>query len=152
MLRRGFASPRLDAAVAVALSAATVVEEWGQHYRHAGIGPRAGLAVLAILIGVPLAWRRRAPLAVLAVVVAGVVGSGVLATAEFGSQAMGQGPLAPFLAVLLAVFSFGAYTEGRQILVGGAVLATAAGATVLAAGRGTGADWGFWVAAAICTM
>jgi signal transduction histidine kinase len=148
-LRRWSASPRLDAAVGVALTAATVAAEWGPYYRHAGAGPRAGLAVLAVLIGVPLAWRRRAPLAVLTVVLAGVAGSGVLATAEFGSQAGGQGPVAPFLAVLLAVFSFGAYTEGRQILIGGAVLAAAMGATVLAAGGGTGVDWGFWVAAGI---
>lgn len=107
----------------------------------AGIGPRAGLAVLGVLVG--------APLAVLAVVLAAVAGSGVLAWAEFGSRFDAQGPAAPFVAMLLAVFSFGAYAMGRQIVIGAAVLAAGVGATALLAARGLGAGWGFWVAAGV---
>jgi signal transduction histidine kinase len=57
--------------------------------------------------------------------------------------------VAPFVAMLLAVFSFGAYAMGRQIVIGGAVLAAGVGITALLAARGLGADWGFWVAAGV---
>ena len=102
--------------------------------------------ILAVLIGMPLAWRRRAPLAVLTVILAANVGSGVLAS----QLVNGQGPAAAFLAVLLAVFSFGAYAKGWHILAGGVIMAAVLGAAVVygsVSGRGT--DYGFWVAAGI---
>ena len=148
-LKRVGASPLLDAAAGVALTVATWIEEWGQ-YRHAGPGPWAALALLAVLIGVPLAWRRRAPLAVMTIVIAAGLASSLLAAAEIGARTAGQGPLAPFLAVLLAVFSFGAYAEGWRVLAGGVVLAAALGVSVVfGAAGGQGTDWGFWVATGI---
>ena len=144
-LRRLAASPWLDAATGVAVTVATWVAVWGRA-RHGGTGSLAGLMILAVFIGIPLAWRRRAPLAVLTAVLAANVAAGALAD----NLAGGQGPVAAFLAVLLAVFSFGAYSSGRRVLAGGAILAALLGVTVIygsVSGRGT--DYGFWVAAGI---
>jgi hypothetical protein len=69
------ASSWLEAAVGGAVTAATLALEWGQR-PHAGAGPHAALAAAAVLIGVALTWRRRAPLAVLTVVLVAVLGSG----------------------------------------------------------------------------
>ena len=141
--RRLAASPVLDLAIGVAATVSTWVEEWAQ-FRQAGAGTLTALAILAVFIGMPLAWRRRAPVTVLAAVLAGSIGSGLLVTAP----ASAQGPVTPFLAMLLAAFSFGAYTGGRRrILAGSAVLAAGLGISVIrgaAGGRGT--DWGFWIA------
>ena len=109
-LRRLSASPRLDAGIGVAVTVATWIELWALA-SHSGAVQLAGLMVSAVLIGIPLAWRRRAPLAVLTVILVASVGSGLLA----GELANGQGPVAAFLAALLAVFSFGAYAHGRRI-------------------------------------
>jgi signal transduction histidine kinase len=147
-LRSLAASPWLDAAAGGVVTVATVTEERSQ-YGHPAAVVQAAAIILAALIGIPLAWRRRAPLAVLAVVLAAVVGSGALFRASAGAQAGGQGPIAPFLAVLLAVFSFGAYAKGRQVLAGGGVLAAGVLATALIAAGGQQADWGFWAAAGV---
>jgi signal transduction histidine kinase len=144
-LRRLTASPWLDAAIGVTVIVATWIELWAPA-RHIGAGRLAGLMILAVLIGIPLAWRRRAPLAVLTVVLAANVASGMLA----GQLGNAQGPAAAFLAILLAVFSTGAYAQGRRILAGGVVLAAGLGTAVVygsVSGRGT--DYGFWVAAGI---
>jgi hypothetical protein len=143
-LRRRSASPWLDGAIGVAATVATWIELWAPA-RHDGAGRLVGL-MIAVLIGMPLAWRRRAPLAVLTVIVAANVGSGVLAS----QLVNGQGPAAAFLAVLLAVFSSGAYAKGRRILAGGLILAAVLGGVVVygsVSGRGT--DYGFWVAVGI---
>ncbi|MBV9096300.1 MAG: sensor histidine kinase [Streptosporangiaceae bacterium] len=144
-LRRLSASPWLDVAIGVAATVATWIELLAQP-RPPRAGSLAGLMILAVLIGMPLARRRRAPLTVLTVVLAATVASGVLA----GQLASGQGPVTPFLAVLLAVFSFGAYSSGRRVLAGGVILAACLGAVAVdgwVSGRGT--DYGFWVAAGI---
>jgi signal transduction histidine kinase len=148
-LRRLSASPWLDAAVGVAATAVTWTEEWSTA-RHGGIGLLAALMILAVLIGMPLAWRRRAPLAVLTVVLAASLVSGLLVDADRGWLANGQGPAAAFLAVLLAVFSFGAYAHGRPVMAGGAVMAAVLGTTVAGGSvTGRGTDYGFWVAVGI---
>ena len=139
------ASPWMDVGIGVAATVATWFEWLGQS-RRAGAGSLTGLMILAVLIGMPLAWRRRAPLLVLTVILAATAASGALA----GQLASGQGPVTPFLAVLLAVFSFGAYSSGPRVLAGGVVMAACLGAVVadgLASGRGT--DYGFWVAVGI---
>src|SRR5579871_31098 len=144
-LRSLSASPWLDGAIGVAATMVTWIELWAPA-RHGGAGRLAGLMILAVLIGMPLAWRRRAPLAVLTVILAANVGSGVLAS----QLVNGQGPAAAFLAVLLAVFSFGAYAQGRRILAGGLILAAVlGGAVVYGSVSGDGTDYGFWVAAGI---
>ncbi len=98
----------------------------------------------------PLAWRRRAPLTVLTVVLAANLVSELLVGADRGWLANGQGPAAAFLAVLLAVFSFGAYAQGRRVLAGGVVLAAVLAATVIAGSVSAGGtDYGFWVAVGI---
>ena len=108
-LRRLAASPWLDAAIGVAVTVATWIAVWDQA-RHGEAGSLAGLMILAVFIGIPLAWRRRAPLAVLTVVLAANVAAGALTD----DLANGQGPVAAFLAVLLAVFSFGAGSNKRR--------------------------------------
>jgi signal transduction histidine kinase len=146
-LRRLAASPVLDFAVGVAATVGTWLEEWAQ-FRHAGAGTMAALAVLAVFIGMPLAWRRRAPVAVLTAVLGGILASGWLLAAERAAPPAGQGPLTPFLALLLAGFSFGAYTgQRRRILAGCAVMAAGLGIRVIqGAVSGQGTDWGTWVA------
>lgn len=135
-------------AIGVAAVAATWVELLGRpgQARDHGSGALAVLMVLAVLIGMPLTWRRRAPVTALGVVLAATAVSGAVA----GQLGNAQGPVTPFLAVLLAVFSFGAYASGRRVLAGGVILAACLGALVIdgrVSGRGT--DYGFWVAAGI---
>ena len=148
-LRRLSASPWLDAAIAVTVIVATWAGEWPLT-RHGQAGVVAGLAILAVLIGLPLPWRRQAPLAVLALVLAGGIGSSLLATAALGQPVDGQGPVSVFLAVLLAAFSFGAYAEGQHVLVGVLILAAGLGVSMVAGSvSGGGTDYGFWVAVGI---
>jgi signal transduction histidine kinase len=148
-LRRLSASRWLDAAIAVTVIVATWAGEWPLA-RHGQAGAAVGLAILAVLIGLPLPWRRQAPLAVLVLVLAGGIGSSLLATAALGRPAGGQGPVAVFLAVLLAVFSFGAYAQGRHVLIGGLILVAGLGVSMVAGSvRGGGTDYGFWTAAGI---
>lgn len=79
--------------------------------------PRAPAAAFALQLGLvvvaagALAWRRQAPRAVLAVVVAASLGSG-LAYAEPSAGA------APFLILLVAAFTTGAHCRRRPALVG----------------------------------
>ena len=111
------------------------------------VGRRVLLTVVIALATLPLAWRRRAPVAVLAVVI-GAVGVGVAASS---SSDQGQGPFSVFLAVLVAVFSFGAYARQRlQIVIGVAFLSAGFAAEVLH-DRFTDArtDFGFWMAVAV---
>lgn len=148
-LRRLSASPWLDVAIGVAATAAIWAGEWATA-RRGQAALLAGLLILAVLTGMPLAWRRRAPLAVLTVVLAANLASGLLAGASRGWLANGQGPAAAFLAVLLAGFSFGAYAAGRRVLAGGVILAAVLGATVIAGSVSAGGtDYGFWVAVGI---
>ena len=95
----------------------------------------------------PLAWRRRAPVAVL-VVIMGAVAVGVIASTASDND---QGPYSVFLAVLVAVFSVGAYARQRHQLVTGVAVLTAAFAAEVMHDAFTDArtDFGFWVAVAI---
>ncbi len=145
-LRRLAASPWLDAVIGVAVAVATWSELWGQASRR-DAGSVAVITILAAAVGVPLAWRRRAPLAVLAVVLAG---SGTPALVSSAGLAAGQGPAAAFLAVLLAVFSFGAYARGRRVAAGAVLMAVLfAAVTIGGSVSGRGTDDGFWVAVGI---
>jgi signal transduction histidine kinase len=76
-------------------------------------GGRALAAVLFALITVPLAWRRRAPLAVL-----GVVTGAVLAASLLVHHTNGM-PLEAFLALIIAFYSVGAHCGDRRGMLGG---------------------------------
>jgi signal transduction histidine kinase len=121
---RRWGSARTDALVAVALFAAAEVE-----LVLAGLGPRSALA--AAVATLPLAFRRRAPvLIVLIVVVAFVLGGDWVEETNVG-----------FVVFLLASYSVGAYASRTRAVVGAGVLgAVTAGAVLL---DGDGGDFPF---------
>jgi signal transduction histidine kinase len=76
----------------------------------AGLTARDAIAlVAAVLLAVSLAWRRRAPLIVL--------GMAILAAAVAPTAPV-DGPLAVILALMVATYSVGAHTPGREAIVG----------------------------------
>jgi len=83
-------------------------------------GPRVANAVLFLLMIVPLGWRRRAPLSVLAIVMGSTV-VGFYALYDLASQVHPD----PFLPFLLAIYSVAAHADRRRATIGG-VLAAAA--------------------------
>jgi signal transduction histidine kinase len=106
----------VDALVAIALLVLTVVQ--------VGLGePPAGSRGAALLfapaVTLPLAWRRRVPLAALAVIAAAVVAQSLVAAppVSFGT----------FLALMLAIYSVAAHGGRREALAGAAIGAVAAG-------------------------
>lgn len=128
------------------LGVAGEIELW--HSLDPSVAParQAVLSIVVALTTLSLAWRRQAPAVVLAVV-SGAAAVGVAST----TSDQGEGPLAVFIAVLVAVFSFGAYArQPRQIVTGAAVLSVGFAAEVLH-DRLTDAetDFGFWVAVAV---
>jgi hypothetical protein len=76
-------------------------------------GPRPINAALFVLITVPLAWRRRAPLAVVSIVAAAAAVQAVFF--DRSTQL--------WLAVLIALYSVAAHGQGRDALLGGALVA-----------------------------
>src|SRR5436190_1196918 len=119
---RAWAQRRGDWVLALALTAEVEFELWA--HPPAGLvvtGGRAALAVLLGLVTLPLAWRRRAPVAVLFVL------TGNLVVGAFLIRHAGGVPLGVFLAVIVAFYSVGAHCEERRALrVGAGVLATIA--------------------------
>jgi signal transduction histidine kinase len=82
-------------------------------------GSRAPLAVVCATGTLALAWRRTRPVAVLAVVVGSFLAGGLLISHS------NDGPVAVFLATILAFYSLGAHAAERPaLLAGGATLAT----------------------------
>ena len=76
----------------------------------AGLTARDAIALAAaVLLAVSLAWRRRAPLAVLGV---------AIVAAALAPTAPVDGPVAVILALVVATYSIGAHTNGRDALVG----------------------------------
>ena len=84
-------------------------------------GPLIGLVAASLAIGLPLAWRREAPL-----VVAAVVGAASVVQRMLAEE---QEPQTPLLALLLAAFSAGAYDQGRAAVAGLVCCIAAVGAT-----------------------
>jgi signal transduction histidine kinase len=102
--------PQADVLLAAGLLVVGQIETWTT----SSFEPKLPLAVLAVLVTVPLAWRRRAPLgALLAMAVPGFV---------LSSGWPELNPLYSFLAVLVAAFSVGAYAEPRRAAVGCALV------------------------------
>jgi signal transduction histidine kinase len=96
-------APRVDIALAAALLAGGQLEIWVLHSFN---GPVPAAVAASVLSAVPLAWRRRAPMAVALVVAAGI---GVTAPASGLSQ---------FLAVLVAVYSVASYASFSRAVLG----------------------------------
>jgi signal transduction histidine kinase len=97
----------------VLLAAGVLVVAQIQTWMDTSFQPKLPLALLAVLITVPLAWRRRAPFA--ALLVTGVA-AWVLSVGPVGDAAY------TFIAVVVAVFSVGAYAEPRRSVLGCALV------------------------------
>lgn len=106
----------LDVVLAAAATALSQVSVW---VLGAVPGPRPLMSVVMLVATVPLAWRRRAPLAVVAL----AMGAMTFQAVYSGNAAEDPGGWAPFL---IPLYSVAAYAPFRRALVGGA-LATAAG-------------------------
>ncbi|MGH2811191.1 MAG: sensor histidine kinase, partial [Actinomycetota bacterium] len=110
--------------------------------------PAVGNAIFFLAISLPLAWRRRAPLAVLGIVASATV-IALLAMYDLSEQP----PLEPFLALLVAFYSAALYGESGRANLAAALAAAAIVVeeiTALIAGR----PWGdvvpaltFWAVA-----
>jgi signal transduction histidine kinase len=109
-LRRflGRSAFRTDALLALALALFLQNDAWSAYVT----GPNGLYSLAAILLTLPLAWRRRRPLAVVTVV------SGTLAAQ---SLLAGPSPDSFFLPPALAVYTVAAHTERRPALFGGAL-------------------------------
>ncbi len=108
----------VDALLAFALAATAQYEIWADPLFDDGIpGPRLANAVLLLLITVPLAWRRRAPTAVFAIVLASIG----LQIALIDDTRSDQPPFQHWIALLVVFYSLGAHAERRRALIVGAL-------------------------------
>jgi signal transduction histidine kinase len=98
---------RLDAGVALLLAALVIDEILTSDVT----GPPGLLVPLALAMTVPLAWRRAAPLATAAIVMAAWVAQSLLDQSS-------QEPQTPLVALLLATYSVGAHAERRAAIAG----------------------------------
>ena len=89
--------------------------EWEAAHPPAGLkvyGGHVTLSVLAFLFVLPLAWRRRAPLAVLVAMIAWFAVAVLLTTSHPGA------PLSAVIALGVAFYTLGAHTSGRRCVAG----------------------------------
>ena len=118
-----------DLVLALALLAEIEYEVWVTPPHGLTVhGGRAAVTVLVALVTLPLVWRRRAPIAVVATSGAAVVLGSLLTTSANGP------PLGAWLALLLGFYSVGAHCEARRGLIGGGAVLAALAAVDLAAG------------------
>jgi signal transduction histidine kinase len=112
---RAWASRWGDWAVAVALAVGSEVDLWTRAQTAGAVsGGRGSLAVLLACVTLPLAWRRRAPAAVLFAITGALVVASLLVSRWSGV------PVEVFVAVIAAFYSVGAHCEERRALLGGA--------------------------------
>jgi signal transduction histidine kinase len=102
--------PALDALLALGLAALVQLEIWGSDVTV----PKALAVPVGLLMTLPLASRRRVPLAVVAVVMGALAVQSVLDSSE-------QPPQTPFLALVAAVYSVAAYSDRTPALIGGGI-------------------------------
>ncbi|MDP4501968.1 sensor histidine kinase [Nonomuraea turcica] len=106
MARLSESLDRRDALVALGIAGLAQVEVWS------GVvvgGPRPLVAVAGLVMGLPLAWRRRAPMAVLVIVLTGAIAQAALGVDSNAGFAM-------FFALVVAVCS-AAYHAWRPMVV-----------------------------------
>jgi signal transduction histidine kinase len=99
-----------DALLAAALAVSAQLELW----TNPEMIPRGVLAPCSLLMTVPLAWRRRAPLAAVAVVMAAGAAQALLTDAV-------PAPLSPLVGTTIALYSVAAHAGLRRALAGGAI-------------------------------
>jgi signal transduction histidine kinase len=108
----------LDAVLALSLAGTAQYEIWVGPLFDDGIpGPRLANAVLLLLITIPLAWRRRAPTAVFALVVVSIW----LHVSQIDDPRSAEPPFQDWIALLVVYYSLGAHAERRRALVAGAL-------------------------------
>jgi signal transduction histidine kinase len=110
--------PLIDVALALALAAFVQLELWGSDVTT----PKAVAVPCLVLMTIPLAWRRLAPLAVAAVVTGAWAAESLLDDSPQQTQST-------LLGLVLAVYSVAAYAERRRA-VGGLALALGAALVV----------------------
>jgi signal transduction histidine kinase len=107
-----------DALLALALAGTAQYEIWVGALFDDGIpGPRLPNAVLLLLITVPLAWRRRAPTVVFALVLASI---GLQISLIDDARSV-QPPFQHWIALLIIFYSLGAHADRRRALIAGAL-------------------------------
>ena len=100
----------VDALLALALAALVQLEIWGSDVTV----PKSLAVPVGLLMTLPLALRRRTPLAVVVVVMGALAAQSLLDSSE-------QPPQTPFIAMVVAVYSVAAYSERTRALIGGAI-------------------------------
>jgi signal transduction histidine kinase len=137
-------APAGDWIIAVVLAGVGQVELWINPFLGSRFeGPPAANAAFLLLVSIPFGWRRRAPVAVVVLVVSA---SFALYTVMYGAG--DQGPIEPFLALLLAAYTLGAQTQGRRAAAAAtvaAVLIIVGDVRGLLAGRSLGDTLPAWV-------
>ena len=128
----------MDWLPALVLAIAGQAEVWAGGGLSVG---RAGDALFMLAFTVPLAWRRRAPVVVAAIVTVS------LAVASAFPEGYGT----PILALLVVVYSVGADAGGRARQIGVAVVVVAVGAAqIISASQGNDAGFpGLWILLAL---
>jgi signal transduction histidine kinase len=118
----GWTAPAIDWLIVAVLTAGAQIQIWlqPQDLSMPMRGPRVANAVLFLLMIVPLGWRRRAPLSVLAIVMGSTV-VGFYALYDLASQVHPD----PFLPFLLAIYSVAAHADRRRAIIGGLMAAAA---------------------------
>jgi signal transduction histidine kinase len=107
-----------DALLALALACTAQYEIWVHPLFDDGIpGPRVANGFLLLLITVPLAWRRRAPTVVFALVLASIW----LHVGLIDDARSDQPPFQDWIALLVVFYSLGAHAARRRALVAGAL-------------------------------
>jgi len=101
----GLRPPLADVLLAAGVLVVAQIETW----MDTSFQPKLPLALWAVLITMPLAWRRRAPFAALLVM---GLAAWLLSAGPVGDAAY------TFIAVVVAVFSVGAYAEPRRSVLG----------------------------------